>query len=183
MDNKGRVFRKLCQSKSFESIGSGFKMNFKLQINTVPRHNGLAPLVGYIPDGDKEEFFERVFGGKSALCFGDFPQLSVELLWGWLCRWAAGFRCHQLRQTCAVIQPLNQGRFCLFTEIWRAFNLWLFHLTKKLFCDPTISMVFTDTVFWTLSFGTTQKFTYWDFWHTFLNSRSLSHYPITPLTH
>ena len=53
-------------------------MNFKLQIDTVPRHNGLAPPVGDIPHRNKEEFFECVLGGESPFCFGDFPQLSVE---------------------------------------------------------------------------------------------------------
>ncbi|MDO8366261.1 MAG: hypothetical protein Q7T20_05645 [Saprospiraceae bacterium] len=40
-------------------------MNFELQIDTVPSHNGLAPLASNIFDGDKEEFFERILGGKS----------------------------------------------------------------------------------------------------------------------
>jgi len=53
-------------------------MDFKLQITTVPRHNGLGPIVGDVSDGDKEEFLECVFGGKSTFCFGDFPQLPVE---------------------------------------------------------------------------------------------------------
>ena len=55
------MFRKLCQSITFESIDSGFKMNFKLQIDTVPRHNGLAPPVGDIPHRTRRKFYPVSF--------------------------------------------------------------------------------------------------------------------------
>jgi hypothetical protein len=58
--------------KSFEFNDSVVKMNFELQIDTVPSHNGLVLLVCNIFDGDKEEFFECLFGGKSPISFGTF---------------------------------------------------------------------------------------------------------------
>ena len=53
-------------------------MNFDFEVNSVPSQDGLAPILADVLNSQKDQFFQSVFGSKSAFRLGYFSELAVE---------------------------------------------------------------------------------------------------------